>query len=186
MSLTALRRTLLPALLLLALVAPATGQKPGTPAAPPPAAAAISAEIVAFGLFDLEVEETQPGQGGIGSQVVRDVRVLRQTDKIPGELGLHFGIQYVVRGGKPGQPLALRLVSIFPPAGLQPPGQPVVRQTSSEAVAEGGNTDPLYHGYSFDEAWEIVPGRWRFEVRAGDRLLAAQDFIVAAPAGKPN
>ncbi len=36
-----------------------------------------------------------------------------------------------------------------------------------------------YAGWSFDKPWELVPGRWRFEILDDDnKVLAAQDFVV--------
>jgi len=36
-----------------------------------------------------------------------------------------------------------------------------------------------YAGWSFDKPWELVPGRWRFEILDNDnKILAAQDFVV--------
>jgi hypothetical protein len=35
-----------------------------------------------------------------------------------------------------------------------------------------------YTGYSFDQAWEFVPGVWTLEVLQGKRLLASMSFTV--------
>ena len=43
-------------------------------------------------------------------------------------------------------------------------------------------------GYGLDQPWEMIPGKWRFEIWSGDRLLAEQSFTVvpAEEAKRPS
>ena len=74
------------------------------------------------------------------------------------------------------------------PAAVQPnPSvQPLTVHERNATLAVGTLS---YTGYSFDQAWEFVPGTWTLAVRQGGRTLAEKSFTVVdepAPSGTPS
>jgi hypothetical protein len=135
-----------------------------------------SVGIVEFGIYTADVERTVQDVNGIKHNMVTNICHVATTRLIPARSGLHFGFRYRVDGLAPGHEIDLRKVARYPVEVL-PPG--ATRPFSSYEYlrkARGGTLQ--FSGYSFDHAWEFLPGRWIFQIFDGNRLLAEQVFTV--------
>ena len=139
-------------------------------------------ELVAHGvLSDLELvgrrDATGSSDGSIG-EIAGDETVVptEATDRIPAKLGLRFGITFVVanRGTFETVPVEIRVT--HPPFEL-PDGR-VVTVDSWPASAQGV---PRATGWSFDHAYELVPGEWTIAVVHEGRVSAEKRFCVGTP-----
>lgn len=72
-----------------------------------------SIEIVGYGIFKYgqvvrEADPTSP----IGAEIARSraIRLFVQTDRIPNQIGISYGIAFVVRGEPAGAPVDIRVV----------------------------------------------------------------------------
>src|SRR5215469_8874785 len=117
------------------------------------------------------------GTSGIPEYASNDVQIVTTTDIVPACIGMRFGIRYNVVGAPNGAPENITTTTRFPLPGLAMPGaaEPILvnRYVVSADIGRGG-----YHGYRFDEPWELVPGRWTLEIWSRDRLLASHSFMV--------
>jgi hypothetical protein len=115
----------------------------------------------------------------MSQNVVSNIRHAVTTTTVPAQIGVHFGFRYRVNGNPPGEKVEIKKVTIFPPAGLKSPksAQPLQRNeyTFVRSIGETRYTD-----YSFDSAWELVPGVWTMQLWYGDRKLAEKSFTVVA------
>lgn len=173
---------LLPTLMLLLALLPARAQ-PGPPPEPPPViVSGLRIEIIERGIYNTApAGVTRQLPNGIGESLIDAVELERSTVHIPARPGLSFGFEFVVHGQPRGVALELTTTVVFPEPGLLPPGQTErVRSSTMPMVAQVGEPGAVYRGYSFDEEWEVAPGPWRFEIRAGERLLAVQTFIITS------
>lgn len=50
-----------------------------------------------------------------------------------------------------------------------------VEQDTTVQIGDTGLID-----YTLEDPWELVPGVWTLEVRAGDKLLASESFTLVA------
>lgn len=161
--------------------APAPPQEQEAPPEPPVVVTGLRVEIVDRGIYTTVSGATRQMPNGIGEATVEELQIERSTTAIPARPGLSFGFEFVVHGRPPGTLVELTTTVVFPAPGLTPPGRsaPVAMSASpmTVSIGEGAVT---YRGYTFDYEWETVPGVWRFEVRAGDRLLAVQSFTVTS------
>lgn len=168
-----MRRSLL-LLLVLGLAAPAAAQKGPSPAP-------LRIEILQSGLFRVVDVQEQDRRNGIAQATVKE-EFDRATNRIPGRLGVNFGVRFRLAGQPAGATAPITARIVFPAPGLRPPGQAApVRVSDLEMPLRVGDDRPTYRGFGFDEDWEIVPGTWRFEFLLGDELLAMREFIVEAP-----
>lgn len=140
-----------------------------------------AAEIVGYGIFD--TSSTASGRGFTSSSIAQDnvkgVRFIEYTTDIPAELGLNFGIQYVINSSPRGDLIKVTSVIKFPQGGLQRPrGRLYAESRDTHEVAIGRKT---LHGYGFDEEWEMVPGTWIFELWYRDARLIKKTFNVYLP-----
>ncbi len=144
--------------------------------APAGAGETIGVEIVEFGIYTADIERTVEDTNGIKHNVVKNIYHVATTRLIPARSGLHFGFRYRVDGLASGREVDLRKVARYP-VEVMPPG--ATRPFSSyEYVRKGRGRIRQFSGYSFDHAWEFLPGRWTFQIFEGNRLLAEQVFTV--------
>ena len=134
--------------------------------------------ILQHGLFLTSVEGAVPAPGTSSGEVslMSKPRLIRTTSTIPAVQKSSFGIRYQIEGEPVGAPIAVRDVIITP--GLKDPdeaGRVRYREVSRDITTIGKET---FVGYTFDEAWEAVPGIWIVEVWHGDQQLVAQEFDV--------
>ena len=81
--------------------------------ASPPSPKVSSIDIIEYGIFEYgqavrETDTTSP----IGAEIARAsvIRVSAQTDRIPNQTGISYGIAFVVRGEPPGAPVDIRVI----------------------------------------------------------------------------
>jgi len=93
---------------------------------------------------------------------------------IEAALGTRFGVQVLAKGPGLIVPLVTRVTH---PEIRDPETGKAATVDQWESPMDAGIT--RYAGWSFDKPWELVPGRWRFEILDNDnKVLAAQDFVV--------
>lgn len=137
-------------------------------------------DIVDTGIYSVEVGEAildpNAPTGTIAAPVT--ATLVESTTTVRGELGLEFGLRYVVVGEPSGAAVPLDLVIIYPPPGLADPADPEpLRESGFAREKKIGET--VYLGYAFENPWEIVPGEWTFEIWFDGRKLASQTFTVS-------
>ena len=128
-----------------------------------------SVEIDKFGIFEIPVEET--------SDYITP-RLVSQTDQIPPKVGIAFGYTFTVTGKPDGALTELIMEYSYP--GLVEPG--TNKTTHHQRFPVLGKISPNnFTCYIFEEEWELVPGKWIFSLKDGDRILAQKTFTVYKP-----
>src|SRR5262249_23225888 len=96
-----------------------------------------------------------------------------------------FGLEYVLAGSPVGAGVPVTIVVVLPKEGLHNPvkGEPTYREQWLPSLKPIGA--PNIVGYTFEQAWEVVPGLWTFEIWSEGQKLGEQSFCVVAerPAG---
>jgi hypothetical protein len=144
------------------------------------AAAPAEIVVVSAGLFGPATPLGEVGQGLreetlSGVDQVALPPLLRQTDEVPAELCRSFGLIYAETGASAG---ALTIRITHPPL-RRPDGA-----TGSVDLFDAPATPGLHFvGFTFDERWELAPGRWTFTILAGDQVLASHGFTVLPASG---
>ncbi len=135
-------------------------------------------EIVRYGIYHVEftgetIKNTVVKKGE--RKVIKSYKLLQQTDKIPAEIGTFFGLEYKLNGKKPGQKVLLTLHNNFP--GLKDPAQEKVLE-ASETIEEATIGETQLVAYDFRKEWELVPGKWTFQLFRNGKLLGEKTFTV--------
>jgi len=165
-------RTIVSYLLLLCLLSVAHAQK----------AQIERIDIVGKGIYQVAVGKLTPNKqtptGVVTS--VQNAKKIEDTTTVHARIGVEFGIQYVIVGVPKGAQVPIRIVNVYPKQGLR---NPKTRETfrRAEIVRNKIIGDVVYTGYAFENAWEIVPGVWKFELWHKNRKLAEQRFTVTRP-----
>lgn len=139
-------------------------------------------DIVSYGIYDVGYGNIEKEPDGSGKVNISDYRLLRETDRIPADIGTFFGFEYTVRGKPEGRPVAIEVQNEYP--GLKEHGKSeliFVSETKDEA-----NIDkPRLMGFRFDQTWHLEPGKWIFRLSHGGKRLATKEFIVEASGAPP-
>lgn len=141
-----------------------------------------AAETLAFGTF------TAPKVSGYRRAATRNsppadgvekYRFDNFTSEIPMEIGKMFGIEYQINTKPKGRPIQITTIIRFPDPGLSDPKGHNYLESKDTNFVEIGR--PQLHGYGFDEDWELVPGKWVFEVWYKKAKLISKTFTVVEP-----
>ena len=139
-------------------------------------------DIIGKGIYQVAVGKLTPNKltptGVITS--VQNAKKIEDTTTVHARIGVEFGIQYVIVGVPKGARVPIQIVNVYPKQGLR---NPKTRETFRrvEIVRNKIIGDVVYTGYAFENAWEIVPGVWKFELWHKNRKLAEQRFTVTRP-----
>lgn len=139
-------------------------------------------EILQSGIFTAQKTATTAVPGATGGAIssLSGIQHVRTTDSIPGQLGIRFGFRFKIIGRPDGASVTLRYIILTPPPGIRDPksGNTIMRSEYSRERTVGQES---YRDFGFDDAWEIVPGVWTFEIWQGDRKLTSKTFTVTRP-----
>ena len=143
-------------------------------------AQAVQVERIRFteyGIYTVDRDVQGRDALGINRAAASNVRHAVTLRTIPAQIGTTFGFRYKVIGGAHGALVELKQIVIFPPPGLFPsPSSKWIKQDQFVLQTRIGETG--YVSYTMEDAFELVPGIWTFEIWQGDRKLATQAFKV--------
>ena len=100
---------------------------------------------------------------------------ISESTTISAKLGTSFGVEVVLQG-----PSNMTIVPVLTRVTHPPIANPEtgVTQTVDEWNSPMNVGIPRYTGWSFDNPWELVSGRWVIEVLDNRRPIIRQEFIV--------
>jgi hypothetical protein len=150
----------------------------------PRASALIKVErvnVVEAGRYEGRSTRRSPAENsptGVNERVA-EVKLVDSSLRIPGKVGVLFGVRFQVSGSPAGETATLREVWRLPlPGARNPANGRVFLETSYDFKAIVGQI--AFRGYGFDHEWEIVPGEWMIEIWDGVRKMAMHRFTVVA------
>jgi hypothetical protein len=140
-----------------------------------------AAEIFGYGVFETSSSSRHSGFTArkIAADSVTGVHFVDFTNEIPMTLGTNFGFEYSINTTPRGQSIKVRSVIRFPEGGLTTPRGKVYTESVEHKSVKIGHRS--LHGYGFDEAWEMVPGKWTFEVWYKNARLIRKTFTIVEP-----
>jgi hypothetical protein len=135
-------------------------------------------DVVEYGIYTGETERTEQ-TSPVPTNVVSSIHHAVTTKTIPAHLGTKFGFRYRVVGKPEGQSIDLLRVVLFPPRGLTSPSSTKpIRKYEGTISRKIGET--RFMDYTFEDSWELVPGKWTFQLWYRNRKVAEQSFTVVA------
>ena len=142
----------------------------------------VNTRIINYGIYQSQMIEKiiseEMTSGGLGLR--EDVELLKQTDRIPAEIGTRFGFKYIIEGENIPKEIKVTFVWNFPETGLKDPEtNQLSKQDQVTAIVK--TNKELYIDYGFDYEWELVLGTWIFQIKEGDNVLATKTFEVYKP-----
>ena len=135
-------------------------------------------EILGYGVVESRSSKTRIGytKESIAVDAVEGIRLLEHTSDIPGVLGTEFCMLYKINSTPKGAQFEVSSVIIFPEGGLtDKKGKVYAQATETFNVAIGKKS---FYCFGFDEQWEIVPGKWVFQIWHKKSRLAQRTFNV--------
>ena len=148
------------------------------------AAAEPTGKVTDYGILKIATPKTtvQKLDSPAGERhEVKGVEVAKQTAEIPASLGTSFGILFTITGLPADRPVPLKKVVTYPEI-TKPDGK---KQTSHtvplEILSDDHGAISSFEGYKFTEPYELVTGKWTFEIWHGQQLLLRQVFSVVQP-----
>lgn len=138
----------------------------------------IAVSVVERGIYTAETEPSPAGHNRVHR--VRNIELKESTTTVPGQVGLRFGLRYLVSGAQSASAVPIRLVTRYPAQGLPDP-ESSERLYHREFQIVVRTASMGYWEFHFDRNWEVVPGEWSFEFWQGTHKLGEQKFCVLPP-----
>ena len=147
-------------------------------------------EIVDYGRFQRDAEEPKKDAPdtttGYVNVVAADATpaVVEHTDCIEGAIGRTFGFLFRAEGsaGEDEESVARLRVRVLHPPMHNPKTNLTTEREEWDTSANLGIV--RFTGWTFEEAWEAVPGPWAIELLQRGKVMARKDFVVT-PAEPP-
>ena len=124
-------------------------------------------------------EPPRPGNVA-GTTPVGDPKFLQLGPEIEGTPCRQFGMEFRAVNLPPGATSQV-LVQLTHPLWTRPDGQTGTTETNVSSVSSDRWT---YVGYTLEESWSLVPGRWTFTISQGPRVLVTTQFNVTVEPGQ--
>jgi hypothetical protein len=122
-----------------------------------------------------------PGVTGGTNEGLDSFSLVQATKNVPARIGVRFGFRYTIHGTPSNAPIVLTMVGEHPPY-----KNPKTRKTQTRDEYELQSwIGQTYTSYLFEEEWELIPGKFKFEVWHKGKKLCEQSFMVV-PDTKPK
>lgn len=148
--------------------------------------ATASAPVV---IVDREVEFNDGARDSNGAPFfhLKGGRTESTGPRIAIEKGKTFGLVAELAGLPAAAPVELDYLMATPPM-RYPDGRMVSSAyfTEKATTSDSGTLSGQGYYFSFDNDYEMVPGRYRLEIRYKSKLLAAQEFDLYLPNAEPR
>ena len=131
-----------------------------------------------YGIYTVDRDVQGRDVLGINRAAASNVRHAATLRTIPAQIGTTFGFRYKVIGRPHAAWVELRQVVIFPSPGIIPSFSSTKPITQDEFVLQTKIGETSYASYTLEDAFELVPGNWVFEIWQGNRKLATQSFRI--------
>jgi hypothetical protein len=145
-------------------------------------AAENRARIIEYGIYKGAPEKTIKGsEAGTGDvELGGSIRLVKKTEKVPASLGTKFGIKFYLPVELRKNEVVLKYVFLVP--GLKDPLTGKIQERIEVPGKYDGGADGIaLMFYDFTDKWELVPGKWTFQVFYGDEKLIEKTFTIVKP-----
>jgi len=135
--------------------------------------------IIEYGIFKAAPEKTiKSNETGVGDvELGGSIRLVKKTEKVPAALGTKFGIKFYLPVELRKNEIVLKYVFLVP--GLKDPQTGKIQERIEVPGKYDGGADGMaYVFYDFTDKWELVPGKWTFQVFHDDEKLIEKTFTV--------
>ncbi len=143
-----------------------------------PSAQRLRYQRLSSGIFDVTVGETEalPKAAAPFYNFFSDFRLIEQTGLIMAKPGLTFGTSFVLSSDDFGEFIPMTWITRFPAGGVVS-GDGTVFECDRMSC-DVPNRAVTFQSYTFEQAWEMVPGEWVFEIWCEEQRIADHAFTV--------
>lgn len=145
---------------------------------------ALSAEVTSIAIIEAGLFQAKKVSSEIHSDVAtgelstvdkQSVRLVKATDEIHAELGVRFGIRYVVNGAPAGAEVPIE-IKWRHPATYNPETGRSTNTTSWTTIKRIGET--AYAGHSYEKDGDMPLGKYTIQLFHAGTKLAEKEFLV--------
>ncbi|GAB3537678.1 hypothetical protein GCM10027443_31120 [Pontibacter brevis] len=135
-------------------------------------------QLLNFGRLETDEEFKEPAEDSPSGYFLRPGRIsfLDRINKLKGEEGLKFGIQYFIEGYTDSTEPVEFVCKISHPTLVNPETGTTINETIDHKINYLNHNDFDY--YSFEYDWETIKGTWTFEIIEQKRVLLKKAFVI--------
>ena len=137
----------------------------------------LGAGLTKGGTIKTQADPSSPT--GLSHELSNATLYAGTNSDVPARIGTAFGMAFQFKEVGQAPPKKFLVRWHFPHAGLS---NPVTGKTllTTDAVGQCGDNGICAAGWTFTEAWELVPGKWTAEVLVNERHVFSQSFEIVA------
>jgi hypothetical protein len=142
----------------------------------------IQSKVLNYGIFRFSPKEEVISSPETPSGITRIPAgapiLVSATNQIPARIGIRFGMTYEINKlPVPDGEAEITKIAKHPPI-TKPDGTTSTGFTFVEKQLVKNGPIVGWTGYGFDHDYELVTGRWEFEMKFDNKTLCKQEFIV--------
>lgn len=137
-----------------------------------------SIEIINFGILTSDQEEKELSKASPAGYFLRpqQINFVNQTNKIEARKGLKFGIEYFIKGFTDDKDDAIFYCKISHPTMKNPETKEELNEVTERKINYVNERNFDY--YHLESDWEIVKGKWTFEIIEDNKTLLKTEFDI--------
>jgi Domain of unknown function (DUF3859) len=139
-----------------------------------------SVQLIDFGICEMLEADRELSEGSLSGYFLRSDGIIfkERTDIIPAEKNLEFGISYFVEGfdNQDTEDWAWFTCKLIHPKMTNPQTSESTQETTD--FKSGYLNTRRFDSFLFEFDWEMVKGKWIFQVLEGRRLLLEKQFLI--------
>lgn len=133
-------------------------------------------EFGEFGLFSTKAVRNVPQPISVSGQMtlVSNIKLLKKTRLVVGQLGRSFGFRYRLMGLPPDARVTIR--TTHPKLTHPETGKAMTYSSRTRGASPNGQWS--YTGFTFDHRYELAEGIWKFQIVYQGKVIGEQSFKV--------
>jgi len=135
-------------------------------------------EVLVSGFYVADKTGEMPAAGTTTGHIetLANIKFLDRPPSVTAQIGTAMGVRFKVIGTPKKGKAQLRAEWHIPEPGARNPNGNIYRLSVSDLPVQVGET--TMRGYALEQQWEVVKGRWTFQVWQGERKLLEESFDI--------
>ena len=148
-----------------------------------------TAKIISYGIIKSNIQTESVIKDKVTTsgykRKANEAKITKETDLITAELGIRFGINYIIKGLPYNKEIIFTKIIIHPEIKKSDTNISTGYSIKEKIITNNGQIKGIT-GYGFDHKYELVPGEWTIMWKLKNKILFKKIFKISLAKSNPN